>query len=189
MDIHQPRPHDATPLIVDKAFGCEKKVVRPTHLRMRNGIKLFVLPLTNKVTATQFMANAHQDIPSIEGEQVSTRDILSDRHSFNTVRQQITRVSPVAVQGLAFGDTRTLAAKDGIVILAIDPAKGVPGPVLIMMRLPRFRLGRDHTKLLPGIQLIIERNRHCIPFFDLVITDSRVAFTIQEAVAAIHAPL
>ena len=82
-----------------------------------------------------------------------------------------------------------LAAEDGVVGVAFEPAVRVPRPVLVVMRIAGLGLGRDgvRVELLPLVQLVVHGDGHGVALADLVIAHGRAAVLVDEAVAAEHA--
>ena len=98
-------------------------------------------------------------------------------------------VLPLALERGRFRDGRPLAAEDGVVRVALEPAEGVPGavPPVVFVTFPGLRRDRVRVELLPLVQLVVEGHRHRVSLALLVVADRRHALPVEEAVAAVNA--
>ena len=95
--------------------------------------------------------------------------------------------SPARLGALAMAGP--LAAEDGVVRVAFQPAIRVPRAVLVVVRIAGLGLGGDGVgvELLPFVQFVVEGDRHGVALANLVVAHRRAAVLVDEAVAAEHA--
>ncbi len=115
------------------------------------------------------MHNSMWRSPSLE--EVGAGDVLVDGDAGDGVGQQVADILPLAFEGGSLGEARPFPAEDRVVGVAFEPAVGIPGAILVVMRIARLGLGGDGIRFefLPLVQIVIEGDRHRVALADLVI--------------------
>ena len=183
--IEDPGPHDAAALVVEEAFGGEAGAAGPVHAMVRLGNELLVLPAAQVVAAAAGVGDAEEHVLVAQGEEVGAGDVFEVVDARHVVGQERADVFPLVELG-GLEDRGRVAAEDGVVGVALEPAVRVPGAIELALGTAVRGIGDDRIggELGPAVEILVAGRGDAVAGIDAVIEHDGLALLADETVAA-----